>query len=79
MEIGSPDPGALPVMGVSAPRRGEFRVSLRVPEDFDLGTAGVLSADLALPNGSHLAAESELVIDERLGAGGETDTVLAPA
>lgn len=70
LNVVSPDSESLPVLGTSAPKEGEFRVRLSVPVDAPLGPAGEISAKLTLKDGSELATQADLVIDDQLRTGG---------
>lgn len=74
----SPDPENLPILGLSGPKDGEFRVGLRVPENAPLGLAGKIHASLTLETGSELEDLADLVIDPMLKRGGQTATRFQP-
>jgi hypothetical protein len=63
-------PAHIPFIGHGHPRNGQVRVSLRVPEDADLGSAGTIKAILTLGNGTTLTDEANLVVQPRRETGG---------
>ena len=78
LEIESPDPDKLPILGWSGPSDGEIRVNIEVPIGAELGPAGELLAILSLASGSQLDDIASLGIDKPLSQSGEVETETAP-
>ena len=78
LDVSSPNPSVLPVLGKSGPRNGEFRVLLDVPENAPIGNWGEIRAVLVLEDGSYLDSRADLVIEPSLNPGGQTELERQP-
>ena len=73
LQVLSPSPTELPVVGQSGPRNGEFRVLLDVPQNAQIGNWGEMRAVLTLEDGSYLDSRADLVIEPSLNPTGQAE------
>ena len=78
LDVSSPDPTVLPVLGKSGPRNGEFGVLLNVPKDAQTGNWGEIRAILRLENGAYLDSHANLIVEPSLDPGGQTEVEYQP-
>ena len=78
LEVDSPDPISIPIVGKSGPTNGEYRVLINIPETVSLGDKGEIKATLTLKDGSTLSDRAKLVVAPKLKRGGQASPQSQP-
>ena len=77
--VGLVNANGLSVSGTTSPNRGEFHISIPIPEDHPTGPAGQIEATIKSKNGLQFSATGNLIINRKLAGGGAADVASAPA